>query len=407
MDTQTLNFLNVIRCAVNDEINISLENPSFERLYAIAKEQSLIPVFYEGLCKMRTAGAEIEIPPAIENRFKLEAMMVISAQAQNTESFLEIYSKLLAGGIKPIVMKGIICRGTYGELADHRPSGDEDIYIRREDFGRCREILEENGFEMEDIPVDDETLSSIQEVSFYGRNGLYLEVHTNPMGRANEAYSRMNKLFENAFDTMIVDETFGQPIYTYNHTTHFLFLFFHLYRHIVEGGVGLRQVTDIMMYNRAHGNEIDAARVKEVIKDFSAEKIFSDIIYIGSEYLGFSIKPIPKPTCPERLIEDMIESGIFGHSDRVHSISANMTSAAVDGGSGPLKSLVSALFPPLKRISIAYPILLKYPWLLPAVWVRRWLIVIPRNIKRGGGLGFEAISIGKKRIDLLKKYDII
>ena len=41
------------------------------------------------------------------------------------------------------MMKGLICRQLYGEYCDHRPSGDEDILIRKAEYKQVQQIPQE------------------------------------------------------------------------------------------------------------------------------------------------------------------------------------------------------------------------------------------------------------------------
>mgnify|MGYP002120156504 CR=1 FL=1 len=44
------------------------------------------------------------------------------------------------------MMKGLICRQLYGEYCDHRPSGDEDILIRKAEYKQVQQIPQEIGY---------------------------------------------------------------------------------------------------------------------------------------------------------------------------------------------------------------------------------------------------------------------
>ncbi len=65
-------------------------------------------------------------------QWSLEVMSIVAGQARRTETFLSLYKSFLKKEIHPIVMKGLICRQLYGEFCDHRPSGDEDILVKKE-----------------------------------------------------------------------------------------------------------------------------------------------------------------------------------------------------------------------------------------------------------------------------------
>ncbi|MGN1098361.1 MAG: nucleotidyltransferase family protein [Clostridia bacterium] len=399
MDAQITNFLSIIKCALHGGVP-ELKEPDWEKLCLYAKQHSVIPLFFEGL-------QSIELPEELSARLMLSSVHMVSLQAARTDAFLDIYSKLLAGGVEPIVLKGIICRETYGDLGDHRPSGDEDIWIKKEEFHRCKEILEACGCRQEKVDVPDSELDTIQEISFENpETGVYIEVHFNIIGVENEKRAKMNSFFENSAETRRRVEINGQTVYTLNHTDHFIFLFLHFYKHISGAGVGIRQIADIMMYRTKYGNEVDWDKFSNVIGQLSAQKLFADITHIANNYLGFSLDPFLPPTCPDVLLEDIISAGVFGLVDRNHAVSAQMM-MAVAGGNSKWSRFLSAVFPPANRIKMTYPILMKAPWTLPFVWVFRWFRYLVRNPRLGGGLGFKSYRLAKERIKLLEDYGLM
>lgn len=49
-------------------------------------------------------------------------------QTMRTNEFLELNKKLHAAGVRPLVVKGIICRNLYPQ-PDYRRFGDEDVLV--------------------------------------------------------------------------------------------------------------------------------------------------------------------------------------------------------------------------------------------------------------------------------------
>lgn len=47
------------------------------------------------------------------------------------------------------------------------------------------------------------------------------------------------------------------------------------------------------------------------------------------------------------------------------------------------------------------------PWLLPVCWVRRWCRFLEHSKESDGNLAKESMEISKRRIELLKKYDVL
>ena len=85
------------------------------------------------------------------------------------------------------MMKGLICRQLYGEYCDHRPSGDEDILIRKAEYKQVQQIPQEIGYRPKYQGVTETQLDDLQEVTFYNRQtGLSIEVHV------TQQYMRMD-----------------------------------------------------------------------------------------------------------------------------------------------------------------------------------------------------------------------
>lgn len=95
-------------------------------------------------------------------------------------------------------MKELVCRLLYGEFCDHRPSSDEDILIRIQDFEPVKQILIQQGFTQEK-EVTQEELKKIQEVHFYSGTGFMVELHVNPIGYGNNWRGQLNDCFADVF----------------------------------------------------------------------------------------------------------------------------------------------------------------------------------------------------------------
>ena len=79
--------------------------------------------------------------------------------------FADLYRKLRAAGLHPVVVKGQLCSRLY-PLKDHRISADDDLYIPDAEFMACHEQLLANGLTT-DTPADE--LASADEVSYTKR----------------------------------------------------------------------------------------------------------------------------------------------------------------------------------------------------------------------------------------------
>jgi len=398
MDQQIYNFLAVINTAIRGK-PMKLKNPDWERISAYAKIHNIVPLVYEGCSKY-----EIFSKAPIELRSKYFASSVVSIKEQicRTQVFLDIYNKLLCAGIKPLLLKGLICRSLYGELADHRPSRDEDIYIKTEDFNICRNILEQNGFVMEDLDLNVIPLSELSEITFLHKSGLVIEVHTSLMDNTNQIRARMNSCLEDVYEDCITQELDGRLIYSMSPTKCYLFLFLHLYKHFMYFGVGIRQLLDMLLYGEKYYTEIDWEKVEENIRSLSAGKFYADLLDIGSRYLNFNIKSSFSGNNYSLLLEDIMNAGVFGKATAERRIGGSMTRAAVNYGRFHYRNL---FLPKKKDLMRKYRLTSIKPIRVPALWLKRIRRFLRYNFDIS--LLYKSLRTGRRRIKLLKSYGII
>lgn len=379
---------------------------NWQRILDEARRQNLMALVYEEAVRR----GEMDDFPGREV-YERETVGTVFGQMERSRVFLELYEGLAREGLRPIVMKGICCRQLYGSYRDHRPSGDEDLLIKKEEFPAVKRVLEQRGFRAEQEETTEEQLEQLQEVTFEGGEpSLHLEVHLNPMGKENHQRREMNRWFEPVFERTGAMEIDGVPLRVMNHTDHFLYLLLHTFRHFCSGGFGLRQAMDILLYQEAYEGEMDWNYLESAFTQLGLEGFFGDLIWIGNQMLGFSLKE-RQTRCPEELLEDMMRTGIFGNDTQEQRTAGQMTMAAVSGAGigrrGKLRLLFRTAFPEKARMIDLHPELVEKGWLLPVWWIQRWGRFLKHNQERGGGLAAESIRISRHRQKLLKSYGVL
>ena len=406
MDNQMRNFMEIIRYAIHNDSGDALPNllepVDWEKLENISREHNLFAIFHEVASKF----PEYRKSPRYQENACFMLIMV-GQQIKRTEEFLQLYQDFLKEDLHPIVMKGIICRQLYGKCAEQRPSGDEDIYVRKDEFFKVKAVLEARGYVCEFEEVTEGQLNQIQHITFSdAKNGYTIEVHANPMGHRNEMRSQMNDYFDDAFARMRVEMIREVPVYTFSHTEHFLFLIMHSVKHFVEGGVGIRQMLDVLLYQAAYEDEIDWEVMRGALADTHTEGFLGDMQHIGKEYLGFDFKVCFKEICPEVLLKDMLAAGVFGKKERDDTVATSITMEVLNHKSRGLYAWFRAGFPSKKLMVDAYPYLEEKPWMLPIEWVKRWGRFLRKAGKHDGNLMMDGLRKSRKRIKMLSKYGL-
>lgn len=380
------------------ELTENVTDSERKEILKLSQRHNILPLCYENISKSDNFDAK-KYP-------KLHAKIysIVFAQTKRTANFKVIYAKITDAGIKPLVLKGIICRNLYGDLCDHRPSGDEDILVKKEEYFRLAEILEANGYIPEEV-VTEKTLSGKQEVTFRHANGLNIEVHLNIIGTENKLRRRMNKYFDNVFENAVCIEIDGQSFYTLDYTDHYIYLFYHMFKHFAMTGVGVRQLLDMFKFGERYGDKIDWSRVNDAIEDIGAGKLYGDVLEIGRVYLSYEIENIFGVSFPDKLLDDIFNSGAYGNetSEQIGS-KVKVLSAVETGGKF---SKLRSIFPTVEAMREHYTILYDYPFLLPFMWCVRIVRYVFRS-KTGQTYDvLKSEKIADKKIQLLRDYKII
>ena len=384
------------------------EGIDWSRLIQLSKEHDLFPLFVEGAVKYSSYNERPECLEEIKEVFE-----IVNSQVKRTNAFLELYSKFREAGVYPLVMKGLICRELYGELSDHRPSADEDILISLDEYLKAKEVLLANGYNICLEEDAKQPLQDMQEVSFiHPVDKLHIELHINAIGKENPLHCSMNECFRNVFDNYREINVQGVCIRTMNHTDHLLFLILHAFKHFVGSGLGIRQLLDILLYQEQYGKEVDLDKLSKTLKNLKALRFWSDIIHIGNRYFGFELHTPQKPKCPEELLENVMESGTFGGRTEAEQIAANtmrnVRGEESRGGSSNFVAMIwKVVFPSKSYMLYQAPYLKEKPWLLPFEWAKRWRRFLRRSQQHDGNLALNSVKTSKRRMKMLKKYDLI
>ena len=79
----------------------------WDHLLTKAFEQSILPLVYENVLSLIDNNQDKQY---IKQKYNFPVIKEVSLQVQKTETFLKLYKHLYNNGVKPIIVKGLICR---------------------------------------------------------------------------------------------------------------------------------------------------------------------------------------------------------------------------------------------------------------------------------------------------------
>ena len=274
---------------------------------------------------------------------KKQAMIQVATQTRRSMGALDAYDYLRSLGAHPMILKGALCRMLY-PAGDHRISGDEDFYVRKNEFALCCQGLEQLGF----APVDE------NKESWYDMGKtVHIELHQTLFGEVRNREYPLEELFSRAFEQVRVYEPEpGRLVESLDPHLHFLYLILHAYKHFLFSGFGLRQICDIGLWARKFEACIDWKLLYQQCERVRAVYFTAALFRIARELFEIDFRPTEMweriTVDPEPLLRDVLAAGIYGSasSERLHS-----AVALGQGSSKPLR----AIFPDRSYMLSKYP----------------------------------------------------
>ncbi|MBR3128465.1 MAG: nucleotidyltransferase family protein, partial [Solobacterium sp.] len=292
---------------------------------------------------------------------------------------------------------------------EQRLSTDEDLLIPEEQYDQYHKALVEYGL----APVTADTEQS--EVS-YESDSLYIELHKKPFPPESAAYGDLNRFFTDTERRKTAEEIYGVQVWTLDHTDHLLYLLCHVYKHFLNSGVGIRQISDIVLYSIRYMDRIDWELITDQCREINILDFAGNLYRIGEKYICCDFPGRlasvwhTEQADEQALLADVLEGGLYGTSSRDRLHSSNITLRTMESAkTGSGSTLGRTLFPSYGYMKNKYAYVRTVPLLLPVAWLHRLIAYAVESIfhRQKGNDAAEAMRIGRKRVELLRRYNVL
>ena len=387
-------FLTLLRISLGgNEAPPELTAEQWANLFDLADAHKLMPMVFE-VGYARIGRDAPDLAAAGKRRVRNQVIL----QTLRTSEFLALYRALEEAGATPLVVKGIVCRQLYPK-PDHRPSSDEDVLIRPEQFPLCHGVMTRLG-----MGTNEPDPENAYEVPYRKAGSpLYIELHKHLFPPESQAYGDLNSFFGNPFQPSTTVTVQGQQIRTMHPTDHMTYLLLHAFKHFLHSGFGIRQICDILLYAHHHNDLIDWEWVHLSCRTIRAEKFAAAVFAIGVKHLGFSPVGGWETVNELPLLDDILRAGIYGTADETRLHSSTITLKAASSQKANRSGLLAAVFPPVTYLKGRYPWLKERPYLLPAAWCSR----VFGYLRRRSAAPVQTLKVGTERVELLRQYGVI
>lgn len=285
--------------------------------------------------------------------------ILLNAERERILAYLESIGCLY------LPLKGSLMQFEYPRFG-MRQMNDNDILI---DESRSREIHEfmiADGYEAESFLQGNH--------DEYVKKPLYvIEMHRRLF--MNAVNPEMAAYYDQIFDKLIPD---GKSRYGYKMRSEdfYIFMVAHAYKHYLHGGIGIRNLLDVYVYTRNHGNSMDWDYIRCELMKFGAWSFDEECRKLSEKLFAAPVFD-PSLTDDERCALDIyFFSGAFGTEERVVENRLKAASDSEGSQTGKMRYILRRLFPPVAYLAENAPILRKKPWLAPFFYVKRFCSIL-------------------------------
>lgn len=300
-----------------------------------------------------------EIPPQLLEILEMKYHKSLHRSVLQEYYGNQILSRFEMRGIKCLPLKGMILKHLYPQPY-MRSMSDLDILIDIDNLQETREIMPQLGF---DVYRYDEH-HDIYNIRPY----VNVELHKLLIVGEMEDYFQIG--FERA--RLKADSSY---IYELSIEDFYIHVIGHMAYHFAHGGVGIRLVLDVRVYLDYYGSEMNREYLKKELEKAGLytftkhiEKL-ADIWFLGEKSNEFY----------DELGEYIVRSGYLGSEKHKEILEVVRQTNNRIGSNARAKAIVKAIFLPYREMAFAYPVLKHKSWLLPFMWIVRWIDVLKKR----------------------------
>lgn len=310
MQIEETSFFSLIRLGLGTETYTdfpSLSSAQWRTICSLAGRQSMYGILLSGIETL----PDDKRPP----RDILLRLIGICCEIEQKNRHLNTKAKQLSDYYRSLSFTPILLKGqgiaTLYPAPYRRMPGDIDLWLPQS----RRMVL---SLMKKERPEAEYT---VHHVHYQEPDGTDVEIHTMPTYMLNPLTHfrllRHISRWKHQSRQVTLPDT-GDTISVPSDEMNLIFLLLHKYRHLLLGGIGLRQMTDYMMLLRCGFTDEERQRVVSIIRELHLTTFCGAVMYVLSEYLGLESRYLlmkPDSEAGRHLIEEIMTGGNFGQHD--------------------------------------------------------------------------------------------
>lgn len=333
-------LISIVKSIFNKDYN-KIDIADWKSLAISARSSGLLPClayYYQSLPDEKKPSEEIT---AFFKKNLIKSTVVGTNQLSSVYEMQQIFEK---NKIYNLVVKGAKTKTRYPDEV-LRSMGDIDILYKPEQHKEFYNLM------MNSLGYED--FQEGRKNDTYTKNKIIVvEAHRQLVSTESEYIDYLNTVWERAIPCQNCKYTYEMTI-----EDEFIYNIIHLVEHFKQGGVGIRFIMDIWVYNNL---DMNREYLKQELENLGLFDFYVTMSQLADYWFGNG----ESTELLEKLGEFICSSGIFGNRE-------NVSAMVVNESGGKLMTFIKSCFPSYKAMASLYTWLEKFPVLLPIAWLIR------------------------------------
>ncbi len=303
-------FFQLIRISVSTKKvpTFSVSEKEWEELFSVAQKQALTGVLLEGIMKLPD---QHKPPTDLLLSWYVFADKIKQYNRLLNEQTADVSDRFKQDNFQSVILKGQGNALLYPNPLLRQP-GDIDIWLDGSRDSIIKYICQE-------APVSGIVY---HHADFPVLEGTEVEVHFTPTWM-NSYFSNkeIQSFFQEKKNSQFLNEKElpnGRIINVPTAEVNRIFLLVHIYRHLFDEGIGLRQLLDYYYLLKQGTSDEEKEQTLYILKRLRMKRFTAAVMYVEQEVFGLEDKFLltkPDAIAGKFLLEEIMEAGNFGHYD--------------------------------------------------------------------------------------------
>lgn len=303
-------FFELLQVAIGARMRLSkkLSDSTWAEVYQMAVKQSLVGVIFSAIEKLNTEDKSCKPGLQLFYQWLGEVSQIEAQNGWLNNAAAQLTKIFMNGGLRSCVLKGQGVARLYPR-PERRQSGDIDLWIEGS-RGQTLGFLKKNNFGIGPVVIHHVDARTIE--------GVETEIHFMPIWMYNPIYNqRLQKWFkcqqDEQFSHFDSEAGFCYPTVEFN----VVYCLAHIFHHLLDEGVGLRQVVDYYYILRSYGCS-QSDYLSDTLRLLGLMKFAGALMWVLKEVCCMSNDLMacqPDVNSGEMLLDEIMATGNMGHFD--------------------------------------------------------------------------------------------